>query len=384
MVPALAVADELRHRGAEVTFLGAKGRIETDLVPAAGYELDLLKVSGLDRRNPLKAARSAADAVTATRDAVHLLRDRGAEIVLGGGGFVVGPVGVAARRLGLPIVLTEADRHLGLANRLLANQAQKVCLAYPDVERTDQRYEVTGRAISTSILTADRNRARDRFGIASVARCVLIMGGSQGARSINLAAVDAFAADSERDFHVLHLAGRRDYAELKDRLAMVAARHYTLLEYEPDLGDCLAASDLVVARSGGSIFEVMAWARPSLLIPYPYATADHQTANAQWAVEGGAAEMVSDAELTSETLAEKVHAMLAYQLKLVEMSAAARRLARPEAAERIAEIVFEVAGREPFLVSADEEGPLRLGAGTAGPAAADDEAERGGDEPAVG
>lgn len=375
MVPALAVADELRRRGAEVSFAGAKGRIETDLVPAAGYELDLLAVSGLDRRNPLKAARSAAGALVAIRDAVGLLRGRGAGIVLGGGGFVVGPAGVAARRLGLPLVLTEADRHLGLANRLLANHAQKVCLAYPDAERTEERYEVTGRAVSKDILAADRNQARHRFGISPVARCVLIMGGSQGARSINLAAVDAFAA-TERDFHVLHLAGRRDYAELKDRLAMVAARDYTLLEYEPDLGDCLAASDLVVARSGGSIFEVMAWARPSLLIPYPYAAADHQTANARWAVEGGAAEMVADAELTPEVLAEKIDAMLAYQVKLVEMSAAARRLARPEAAERIAEIVFEVAGREPFLVTAEEEGPLRLDAGPTD--------EEGDDEPAVG
>lgn len=352
-MPALAVADELRARGAEVTFIGAEGRIETELVPKAGYRLDLIKVSGLDRRNPLKAARSALGAVAAVRSAKRLLRELRADLVLGGGGFVVGPVGLAARGLGLPLVLTEADRHLGLANRLLANRAARICLAYPDEQIRDERYEVTGRAISRTLLAADRGRARERFGIGAVTRCVLIMGGSQGARSINLAAVEAFAADRAREFHVLHLAGRRDYPELRDRLAMVDARNYTLLDFEPDLGDCLAACDLVVARSGGSIFEVIAWARPSILIPYPYATADHQTANARWLVEGGAAEMLADDELTAGTLAERVGSLLGRQVRMVEMSAAARRMARPEAASRIAEIVFEVAGRTPGHLQPD-------------------------------
>lgn len=362
-MPALAVAEELRDRAVEVSFIGAEGRIEVDLVPAAGFDLDLLKVSGLDRRNPAKAARSALDAAVAIREAGRLLARRRADLVLGGGGFVVGPVGVAARRARLPLVLTEADRHLGLANRMLAGRAHKVCLAYPDPERTGPRYEVTGRAVSRSVLAADRGRARERFGISPVARCVLVMGGSQGARSINLAAIDAFADDAERDFHILHLAGSRDYPELRDRLAMLGAADYTLLEYEPDLGDCLAACDLVIARSGGSIFELMAWARPAILIPYPYATADHQTANARWAVDGGAAELLPDADLTAVTLAERVRALLAWQLRMIEMSVAARGLARPDAAARIAEIVLEAMGETPDATVVD---PPRLGPGPEG------------------
>lgn len=364
-MPALAVAEELRDRAVEVSFIGAEGRVETELVPAAGFELDLLRVSGLDRRNPLKAARSALDAALAVREAGAILARRRIDLVLGGGGFVVGPVGLAARRARLPLVLTEADRHLGLANRILAGRAQRVCLAYPDPERGSPRYEVTGRAISRAVLAADRGRARERFGIGQVARCVLVMGGSQGARSINLAAIDAFTADPERDFHVLHLAGRRDYPELRDRLAMVGETDYTLLEYEPDLGDCLAACDIVIARSGGSVFEVMAWARPSILIPYPYATGDHQTANARWVVEGGAAELLADADLTPAALAERVKALLAHQVRMVEMSAAARAMAKPLAAARIAEIVLEVAGAE---IGAEVIEPPRLGPGEEGEA----------------
>lgn len=360
-MPALAVADELRDRGATVSFIGAEGRIETELVPAAGYPLDLIKVSGLDRRNPLKAARSALGAAAAIGSARSLLARRNIDVVLGGGGFVVGPVGVAARSRGLPLVLTEADRHLGLANRLLARRAERVCLAYPDPELTGPLYEVTGRAVSRAVLDADREAARRRFGIGPVEHCLLIMGGSQGARSINLAAVEAFAEDRERGFHVLHLAGRRDYPELRDRLAMVDAQKYTLLEYEPHLGDCLAACDLVVARSGGSIFEVLAWARPAILIPYPFATADHQTANARWAVDAGAAELLPDSDLTATTLTERVEGILAHQVRMVEMSVAARDLARPEAARRIAEVVLEVAGHG--SISATVTGPRQLGEG---------------------
>ena len=364
VVPALAVADELRDRGVSVSFIGAEGRIETELVPQAGYPLDLLKVSGLDRRNPLKAARSAIDAAVAVRQARSIRSRRRADVVMGGGGFVVGPVGLAARSRRLPLVLTEADRHLGLANRLLAKRATKVCLAYPDDDRQAPLYEVTGRAIPKAILNADRDRARERFGIGPVEHCLLVMGGSQGARSINLAAVDAFSEDTDRSFHVLHLAGRRDYADLRDRLAMVDAQKYTLIEYEPDLGDCLAACDLVVARSGGSIFEILAWARPAILVPYPFATADHQTANARWAVDAGAADLLADAELTADTLAARVEAMLAHQLRMIEMSVAARDLARPDAAERIAQVVLEAAGLPPITASVD--GPPQLPPGRGG------------------
>src|SRR5215210_334613 len=131
VVPAIAVADALRAEGAEVSFLGTRERAEAELVPAAGYEIDFLRVSGLDRRNPLRGALAIGRALRASREARLILTDRGAEVVLGGGGYVAGPVGHAATRLGIPLVLTEADSHLGLANRLLARRARRVCLAFP-------------------------------------------------------------------------------------------------------------------------------------------------------------------------------------------------------------------------------------------------------------
>ncbi|HEU4944332.1 MAG TPA: UDP-N-acetylglucosamine--N-acetylmuramyl-(pentapeptide) pyrophosphoryl-undecaprenol N-acetylglucosamine transferase [Solirubrobacterales bacterium] len=344
-MPATAVADELRASGAEVSFLGTRERIEAELVPAAGYEIDFLKVRGIDRRNPLRAAAAVAEAVAAVGTAQKALRRRDADVVLGGGGFVAGPAGLAAVLTRTPLVLTEADSHLGLANRLLAGRARRVCLSFPIAGREGEPYLLTGRPVPAAVLRADRAGARRRFHVAEDARCLLVMGGSQGARSINMAAIEAFAEGShKRDFHVLHLAGRRDYEELKLRLAAaVNPERYTLLSYEPDLGDVLAASDLVLARSGGSIFEVTAAGRPAILVPYPHATADHQSANAAWMAEAGAAETIEDASLSASLLTERVSALVGDGARLAAMSDASAALAHPDAARKIADEVLAAA-----------------------------------------
>ena len=344
VVPAMAVADELRASGARVSFLGTRERVEADLVPAAGYEIDFVKVRGIDRRSPLKAARAAVEALGSVGTARRALRARAADVVIGGGGFVAGPAGLAAVSTRTPLVLTEADSHLGLANRLLARRARRVCLAFPIAGREGGRYLVTGRPVPAAVLEADRGRARDRFGVDADDRCLLVMGGSQGARSINECAIAALAEREGRDFHVIHLAGRRDYAELRARLdAAPHGERYTLLEYEPDLGDCLAACDLVLGRSGGSVFEVAAAGRPAVLVPYPHATADHQSANAAWMANAGAATILEDGAMSGPRLAAELGALLGGEARLAEMAAASAALARPHAARRIADEVLKAA-----------------------------------------
>jgi UDP-N-acetylglucosamine--N-acetylmuramyl-(pentapeptide) pyrophosphoryl-undecaprenol N-acetylglucosamine transferase len=342
----MAVAAELRASGAAVSFIGARGKAEAELVPEAGYEIDLLDVRGIDRRNPLRAAVALAKAVGGAGAARRLLRERRADVVMGGGGYVAGSVGMAAVLGGVPLVLTEADSHLGLANRLLARRARRVCLSFPIAGRGGERYLLTGRPVPAAVLDASRERARERFGVAADARCLLVMGGSQGARSINLTAVEAFAGEeaAARDFHVLHLSGRRDHDELATRLAGAPrSERYTLIEYEPDLGDVLAACDLVVARSGGSIFEVTAAGRPAILVPYPHATADHQTANAAWMTGAGAAEAIADEALSPALLAGRVGELFADAEALAAMAKASVALARPDAARRIADEVLAAA-----------------------------------------
>jgi len=322
----MAVAAELRASGAEGSFLGALGKIEAELVPEAGYEIDLLDVRGIDRGNPLRAAIAVGKAAAAVGAARRALRTRGADVVLGGGGYVSGTVGIAALLSRTPLVLTEADSHLGLSNRVLARRARRVCLAFPIAGREGERYRLTGRPVPAEVLGADRAGARERFEIPAGERCLLVMGGSQGARSINLASVGAFAegeGSGARDFHVIHLSGERDHDEIARRLASAPhPERYRLIAYEPGLGEVLAACDLVLARSGGSIFEVTAVGKPAILVPYPHATADHQWGNAEWMAGGGAAEIVDDAELDAEALAARVGALFGDETRLAAMSKA--------------------------------------------------------------
>jgi UDP-N-acetylglucosamine--N-acetylmuramyl-(pentapeptide) pyrophosphoryl-undecaprenol N-acetylglucosamine transferase len=336
VVPALAVADALAERGATVSFVGTRERAEADLVPKAGYEIDFLAVRGLDRRNPLKAAAAAGKAAAAVRVARQLLRERGADVVMGGGGYVAGPAGLAASSLKLPLVLTEADSHLGITNRLLARRARRVCLAFEIPGRVGPLYLHTGRPVPRAILDADRGSAREQFGIAADARCLLIFGGSLGARTINEAAAEAFGGGGAegRDFHVLHITGTRDFEAIEK--AVGGAPRYTLLDYLPDLGGALAACDLALARSGGSVFELTAAGRGAVLVPYPHATADHQHTNARWMAGAGAAIVVEDAELTPDYLRAQVAPLLGDGERLARMATASRAIAKPDAAERIA------------------------------------------------
>lgn len=338
-MPALAVARRLTDAGAEVVFVGGE-RAEAALVPDAGYDLRTIRVAGLSRTNPLRAARAAGLAALAVRSARRILAELAPAAVLGSGGYVAGPVGLAATAARIPLVLTEADSHLGITNRLLASRARRVCLAFPIEGRTGARYLVTGRPVRPP--ATDRAAARARFGLADGETCVLVFGGSLGSRRINEAAIEAFAG---APFRVLHASGTRDYEDLAAR---ATGPRYDLRPYIDDFAEALAACDLCVARAGGSIFEIAAAGKPALLVPYPHASADHQTANARWMVGAGAAVVVPDAQLTAARLGEEVRALLADAPRIATMAAASAALARPDAAQAVADEVLAAAAiREP-------------------------------------
>jgi UDP-N-acetylglucosamine--N-acetylmuramyl-(pentapeptide) pyrophosphoryl-undecaprenol N-acetylglucosamine transferase len=373
VVPALAVADELRAEGAEVEFIGG-GRAEARLVPEAGFPLHGLAVEGLSRTNPLRALRALARAAVAVPRARGLLREIEPDAVMGGGGYVAGPVVLAALTLRIPVVLTEADSRLGLTNRLLAPFARRVCLAFPldameggdaaggggggrrrvpwrarSRARRSERYRVTGRPVPRP--SRDERTARERLGIGPHETCVLVFGGSLGACTINRAAVEAFAGRSSigapsptgSSVHVLHISGQRDYEELATRELPPG---YDLRAYldERDFADALAAADLTVARAGGSVFEIAAHGVPAILVPYPHAAGDHQGANARWMSDAGAAIVIPDRELNGARLARVVAELLADRSSLAAMASASRSLARPDAAREVARELLE-AGR---------------------------------------
>lgn len=366
VVPALAVADELRDAGHRVVFVGGD-REERRLVPDAGYELRRISVEGFSRTNPLKAARAGGRAVGAVRGARKILRELRPDAVMGGGGYVAGVVGAAAVSRRIPLVLTEADSHLGVSNRLLHGRAHRVCLGFPIAGRDEPTFRVTGRPIPEPF--GDHAGARARFGLDERTPTVLVFGGSLGARSVNEAAVagliglTAPALDGSEDVPVavIHASGRRDFPALAPRVREAGgiaidgdpdasaedvepSATYALYDYLSPLSPALAACDLVVARSGGSIAEVTAHGRPAVLVPYPHAAADHQTANARWMADAGAAVVIADHDLTGELLRGQVSTLLGDPERLRAMAATSAGLARPDAARAIATEVLEAAG----------------------------------------
>ncbi len=316
-----------------MTFAGWR-RAEARLVPEAGFELDTFAVEGFPRRPGLALLRALGLAGAAIPRAAAILRRRRPDVVLGAGGYVAGPVVLAAASLRIPTVLMEADAHLGLANRLAAPVARRVFLAFPIEGLDGAKYRVVGRPIPARSRPVERGEARARFGLPAEGDAVLVFGGSQGAARLNEAALEAFAASGPA---VLHLCGEAHVAKLRPG---VARADYVLLPFTDDFGAALAAVDLVVARAGGSVWEVAAAGKPALLVPYPHATADHQTKNARFFERGGGAVVVPEPELD---LGRQVGELLADRGRLARMGEAMLRLARPDAAEVVAEEVIALA-----------------------------------------
>lgn len=335
MLPALAVAEALSAHGARVTFAGSPGRAEARLVPEAGYELDTFRVSGLPRQPGLAQLRAGLQAVGSPAACDRILARRKPDVVLGGGGYVGGPMVLAAARRRIPCALMEADAHLGLANRLAAPFAKRIFLSFPISGRTGSKYLVTGRPIPARSRPVPRDWARAELELPADGPLLLVAGGSQGARALNELVVESFGSSGPA---VLHLCGETQLDSLRGR---VSRPDYKLLPFLDEYGAALGAADLVLARSGGGVWELAAAGKPAILVPYPFATADHQTRNARYFQAAGGAILVPETELGR--VPEIVRSLLDDPRRLTEMSEAMQRVARPDAAEEIAEELIALA-----------------------------------------
>jgi UDP-N-acetylglucosamine--N-acetylmuramyl-(pentapeptide) pyrophosphoryl-undecaprenol N-acetylglucosamine transferase len=329
------VAEALRARDVSVTFAGSPDRVESQLVPEAGYELDAFAISGFPRQLGPGLVQAVARAVRAPFACRRILARRRPDVVLGAGGYVAGPMVLAARLRGVPAALTEADAHLGLANRLAAPFARRVFLAYEIPGRDGAKYRVVGRPVPRAHLEGSREEALERFGLPADGPVLAVFGGLAGAQALNEFAVDAFGADGPA---VLHIAGERDYETLRPR---VSRADYVLAATAGDFGDALAVADLALSRAGGTVWELAATGTPSILVPYPHATADHQALNAQYFEQGGGAIVVRQEELAR--VPALVGALLGDAERLRGMGDAMLALAKPEAADEIADELVRLA-----------------------------------------
>jgi UDP-N-acetylglucosamine--N-acetylmuramyl-(pentapeptide) pyrophosphoryl-undecaprenol N-acetylglucosamine transferase len=333
-MPSLAVAQVLRARGVSVSFAGSPDRIEAQLVPESGFEFDPFSISGLPRRPGKSQLRAVLLAGRAPRACARILSARQPDVVLGGGGYVAGPMVYASWRKQIPAVLTEADAHLGVANRLAAPFARRVFLAYPVEGRVGPKYRVVGRPIAARA-SVSAPEARARFRLPQDEQVLLVFGGSQGAAALNEIAIEGFGTEGPA---VLHICGERYLAALEGR---VSREDYRLIPWTDDFGAALDAADLVLARSGGSVWEIAAAGAPAVLVPSPNVTADHQTKNARYFESAGGALLVGEPEIAR--VPEIVRGLLADGGRLVAMGEAMRRASKPKAADEIAEELIALA-----------------------------------------
>jgi UDP-N-acetylglucosamine--N-acetylmuramyl-(pentapeptide) pyrophosphoryl-undecaprenol N-acetylglucosamine transferase len=338
VLPALAVAEALRARDVTVTFAGTPDRVESLLVPDAGFPLDTFPVYGLPRRPSAAQLRAAWRASAAPAHCLRILSERRPDVVLGGGGYVAGPMVLAARLRRIPAALTEADAQLGLANRLAAPFARRLFLAYEIPGQNGDKVRVVGRPIPLAHRGASRADGRRRFGLSADGRVVAVFGALAGARSLNELAVGAWGVEGPE---VLHICGERDFDALRGR---VERPGYVLLPHTDHFGEALATADLAVSRAGGTVWELAAAGTPAILVPYPHATADHQTLNARHFERSGGAIVVPDAEV--DRVPALVDELLADPSRLAVMRKAMLDRARPDAADVIAdELVALAQGR---------------------------------------
>jgi len=331
----------------EVLFVGTPDGLEARLVPEAGVAFHAIVSRGFDRGNPLTLVTSGVRVLASVFGAIVLIWRHRPDVVAGFGGYVSLPVGIAAMLTRTPLVLHEQNSVPGLANKILSRWARSVGVTYESsikhLKRPD-RATVTGNPVRGAILGADRDAGRRALGLAPDSTVLLVFGGSRGAKHLNegLARLWPILAEEPR-LQVVHVAGKLEAptvaVAMKEALADPEGR-YRLHEYIERMGDAIAAADVIVARAGAtSIAEITAIGRASVLVPYPYATDDHQTLNARAVSAGGGAIVVPDDQIEGESFGSAVLGLVRNRTKRETMASAAAALGRPDAGVRVTEMV---------------------------------------------
>ncbi len=339
--PALAVAAELRRRypAHEVLFVGTEQGIETRVVPGAGFPLRTLPLAGFKGVSPVAKLRSLALFCRSLFRTRRLLGEFRPDVVFGMGGYASGPAMFAAALAGWPTVLFEANAEPGLANRLLAPMVGRAAVTYPEtMRRFGSKAVRTGSPVREEFFRVPPKNHQPPF-------TLLIFGGSRGALGVNAAVLEALdlLRAGRHPLRFIHQTGEADYDAVRTAYARRQIKA-EVLPFIPDMPARFAEADLVICRAGAStVAELTAAGRASVLIPFPHATDQHQLRNAKAMVRAGAACLLEEKGLTGERLAAEVLDLLDRPARLAEMEAAARRLAVPDAAARIADLIEEAA-----------------------------------------
>lgn len=346
--PAISIANELKDRSAdtEILFVGALGKMEMERVPAAGYRIIGLPVMGFPRRLSLKSLTFFYKLFKSMRLARKIIDSFKPDIAIGVGGFASGPVLRAAIAKGVPAVIQEQNSYAGVTNKLLSAKVKKICVAYPNMERyfPKEKIVMTGNPIRKNLLEAvvNRNEAYNYFNLDPLKPVVLIVGGSLGARTLNESVMGNLDMIRQTPAQIIWQTGSYYYAEMLKRLENDKPDNLYPMEFVSRMDYAYTVADIVISRAGaGTISELCLLAKPCILVPSPNVAEDHQTKNAMALVENNAAIMIKDLD-SKEQLFKRAFDLLNEKELLASLSENMKKLARPDAARDIANVVMEV------------------------------------------
>ena len=346
--PAVAIIEELRKRDPRlmIQWVGRKGGIEEQVCERVAVPFRGVPVEGWPRKRSLRQAWAAGKLALGVARSMLYIKTFRPQVVVGVGGYVSLPLCYAAQRLGVPTVLHEQNKRLGMANRVLAPRATRLLLSYPDTlgDYPREKSRVVGNPVRAGFAhPPDKTAAREAMGLDPNVPVVLVSGGSQGARTINAGMADAIARFGCDEAQFIWMTGQTDAHAARDSAGKAPCR-VEVFPFINDMATACAAADFIVGRAGASsTAEIAMLGRPSLLVPYPFATDNHQEQNARAFEQAGAAIVLLDNECTGERLTAILKNALGDAARLQQMARAAASLARPGAAEAIVEEILLLA-----------------------------------------
>ena len=349
--PALSIADAIKRKypAAKILFVGANNRMEMQRVPDAGYDIVGLPIAGFDRKNLLKNIKVLWLILTSQRMAKKVIKEFAPQVAVGVGGYASGPTLKMAASMNIPTLIQEQNSYAGVTNKILAKKAKMICVAYEGMERffPHEKIKLTGNPVRKSLIDmrSNRNEAMSRMNLDPNKKCVLIVGGSLGARSINesiMAQLELIKKNSDIQF--VWQTGKLYFEEMKKRVAEAGApENLIVTDFVTNMADALSAANLVVSRAGaGSISEFALIGKAVILVPSPNVSEDHQTKNAMALVNKNAAIYIADAKAKDELVAKAIETVKDDAL-LASLEENIEKMGRPNAAEEIAEEVMMLA-----------------------------------------
>ena len=349
--PALSIADAIKskHPNAKILFVGADNRMEMQRVPAAGYDIVGLPIAGFDRKHWWKNIRVLWLILKSQRMAKKVIKEFAPQVAVGVGGYASGPTLKMAASMNIPTLIQEQNSYAGVTNKILAKKAKMICVAYEGMERffPHEKLKLTGNPVRQALLDMRTNRiaAMKEMNLDPEKRCVLIVGGSLGARSINESIVNNLdIIKANPDIQFVWQTGKLYYEEMVERAAKAGKPdNLTITDFVSNMANALSAANLVVSRAGaGSISEFALLGKAVILVPSPNVSEDHQTKNAMALVEKDAAIYVADAKANEELLKTAVETVRD-DAKLATLEENIEKMAKPNAAQEIADEVLMLA-----------------------------------------